>query len=100
MSTGVWNLSDIPSQNGRNIIITGSTSGIGLETARELARAGANITLAARNPEKAKAVIQELEKETGNKNIEFMSVDTSSLNSVRNFAAAWEERGKKVDVLI
>lgn len=100
MSTGVWNPSDIPSQNGKSIIITGSTSGIGLETAKELARAGGNITLAARNPEKAKAVIQELEKETGNKNIEFMPVDTSSLDSVRNFAAAWEERGKKVDVLI
>ena len=78
MSTGVWNPSDIPSQNGKSIIITGSTSGIGLETAKELARAGGNITLAARNPEKAKAVIQELEKETGNKNIEFMPVDTSS----------------------
>ncbi len=100
MSTKFWSPSDIRSQSGRNFIITGSTSGIGLETAKELARAGANITLAARNPQKAEAVIRDIKRETGNKNVEFMMVDTSSLDSVRDFSESWKKSGKNLDVLI
>jgi NAD(P)-dependent dehydrogenase (short-subunit alcohol dehydrogenase family) len=50
MSTS-WTAADIPDQSGRVAIVTGANSGIGLVTARELARAGARVMMACRNEE-------------------------------------------------
>jgi NAD(P)-dependent dehydrogenase (short-subunit alcohol dehydrogenase family) len=87
-----WNSDDIRPQDGRTLLITGANSGIGLITARELARAGARVVLAVRDPargEKAAATI------TGER--EVRSLDLSDLASVRSFADEWTEN---VDVLV
>ncbi|NDD07842.1 MAG: SDR family NAD(P)-dependent oxidoreductase, partial [Actinobacteria bacterium] len=55
-----WNASDLGDQSGRHFLITGATSGIGLESARELIRAGAQVTIAARDLKKADQVVKEL----------------------------------------
>ncbi len=52
-----WNPNDIPDQSGRIAIVTGANSGIGLETARELARSGAQVVLACRSEAKATEAI-------------------------------------------
>jgi len=88
-----WNVTDIPDQSGRRFLITGATSGIGKEAARELARAGARVTIAARSLEKAAAVQRELSSDL----IELVELDLSDLESVRRAARNIDY---EIDVLI
>jgi NAD(P)-dependent dehydrogenase (short-subunit alcohol dehydrogenase family) len=55
-----WSVADIPAQNGRVAVVTGATSGIGLHTARELARAGAEMVLAVRDTDRGERVRAEI----------------------------------------
>ena len=54
---GGWDANDIPDQSGRTAIVTGANSGLGLVTARELARAGASVVMACRNLDKGHAAV-------------------------------------------
>ncbi|TFV88481.1 oxidoreductase [Blastococcus sp. CT_GayMR16] len=79
-----WTATDIPSQAGRRVVVTGANSGLGLVTARELARAGAQVTLAVRDlarGEQAAATIDGT--------VTVARLDLADLESVRAFAAAW-----------
>ena len=68
---------------GRRAIVTGGASGIGIETARALAGAGASVTLAVRRPEAAEAVAAELRQSTGNDAIDVAALDLADLRSVK-----------------
>ncbi|XP_017463546.1 PREDICTED: retinol dehydrogenase 11-like, partial [Rhagoletis zephyria] len=72
---------------GKTVIITGANSGIGKETARELAKRGARIIMACRNLETANAAKEEIGKETGNNKLIVKKLDLGSQKSVREFAA-------------
>ena len=80
---------------GRRAIVTGGASGIGIETARALAGAGASVTLAVRRPEAAEAVAAELRQSTGNDAIDIAALDLADLRSVRAFADFWKGPLKK-----
>ncbi len=75
---------------GKHAIVTGGASGIGIETARALAQAGAAITLAVRRPELAEPVAADLRHSTGNRKIHVKNLDLSDLRSVNAFAVGWE----------
>ncbi len=75
---------------GRRAIVTGATSGIGVETARALAGAGAEVTLAVRNVEAGERTAAEVTSHTGNKRVHIASLDLADLASVRAFTAAWD----------
>jgi NAD(P)-dependent dehydrogenase (short-subunit alcohol dehydrogenase family) len=78
--------------SGRNVIVTGANSGIGLSAARELARAGAHVTLAVRSPEKGRAAAATMPGAT-----EVRQLDLASLSSVGEFAAGCDGN---IDLLI
>lgn len=75
---------------GKTIIVTGGSSGIGVETVRALATARAEVTIAARKPDLAEAVAAELRAGTGNAAIEVRRLDLSDLASIRRFVADWD----------
>ncbi len=75
---------------GKRAIITGGASGIGIETARAIAAAGAEVTLAVRRPRAAEDVASELRAATGNPSIYVRPLDLSSSASVRTFVNEWQ----------
>lgn len=84
---------------GKRVLITGATSGIGLESARELARRGAGLVLACRNDEKADRVRDELVA-SGSAAVDVVHLDLASLDSVRACAAQLESAFDSLDVLV
>ncbi|MEN2393732.1 SDR family NAD(P)-dependent oxidoreductase [Pseudomonas halotolerans] len=81
---------------GKRAIVTGGASGIGIETARALINAGANVTLAVRRPEAAEPVAAELRSE-GKGSVDIRSIDLADLSSVKSFAKSWSE---PLDILV
>jgi NAD(P)-dependent dehydrogenase (short-subunit alcohol dehydrogenase family) len=75
--------------SGQRAIVTGGSSGIGIETARALASAGAEVTLAVRNVEAGEKVAQELTESTGNPAIKVAELNLTDQQSVAAFASAW-----------
>ncbi|EZA54384.1 hypothetical protein DMN91_002157 [Ooceraea biroi] len=86
--------------NGKTVIITGCTSGIGKETLRDLANRGARIIMACRNMDSAHKLKDEIVKETSNSNIVVRKLDLSSLQSIREFARQINQEESRLDVLI
>lgn len=74
---------------GRRMIVTGGASGLGSETVRALARAGAEVTIATRDPAQAKALIEELAAVPGAGAVRAAALDLADLTSVSAFADAW-----------
>jgi NAD(P)-dependent dehydrogenase (short-subunit alcohol dehydrogenase family) len=75
---------------GRRVIVTGGASGIGIETARALAGAGAEVTLAVRNRPAGERTAEELIAATGNKQILVAPLDLADQASVASFVAGWD----------
>ncbi len=73
---------------GKSAIVTGASSGIGVETARALAAAGASVTLAVRNTSHGDRVAAEIRDSTGNGNIDVGVIDLGDLSSVAAFVRA------------
>lgn len=85
--------------DGRLCIITGATSGVGLQAAHRLSEGGAHLVLVCRNPEKARGVQAALRLEHGNE-VEFVTADFSSFEDVRQAASQILDRHPRIDVLI
>jgi NAD(P)-dependent dehydrogenase (short-subunit alcohol dehydrogenase family) len=75
---------------GKHAIVTGGASGIGIETARTLAKAGANVTIAARNIEAAKKVAVDINTTINENRVDVALLDLSDIHSVNRFVAGWE----------
>lgn len=82
------------------ILITGSTDGIGKQTAIDLAAMGAQVIVHGRNVGKAKETAQNIIKISGNNSLDFVVADLSSLNQIRKMADDLHQRYSKIDVLI
>jgi retinol dehydrogenase 12 len=84
----------------KTCVITGSTSGIGLETTRAIARKGYDVIMVARNEEKGIPVRDEIIKSTGNNNVELLLADLSSQKQIRKLGKQIRERFDVLDVLV
>jgi NAD(P)-dependent dehydrogenase (short-subunit alcohol dehydrogenase family) len=91
-----WTAADIPDQTARTVLITGSNSGLGLRSAEALARAGARVLLACRNPAKAAEALTAVEACATTAAPSVVPLDLADLASVE---AAADEVGRRVDRL-
>ena len=96
---GSWTPEQIPDQAGRVAVVTGANSGLGFVTARELARAGALVILAARQG-KAAAAKSEIADAVPQAELEPRELDLAALASVRRFADEVATAHERVDVLV
>jgi NAD(P)-dependent dehydrogenase (short-subunit alcohol dehydrogenase family) len=95
-----WTAKDIPDQSGRNAIVTGANSGLGLVTARELARAGASVAMACRNLDKGHAAIEQVRAAVPDAEVQLEELDLASLESVRGFVERYRATHDGLDLLI
>ncbi|WP_260735870.1 oxidoreductase [Tunturiibacter lichenicola] len=94
-----WTVADIPSQSGRIALVTGANSGIGWNTALELARAGGEVVMTARTEAKGQDAVARIRKELPAAKVRFEILDLASLRSVREFATRISSAGK-LDLLV
>jgi NAD(P)-dependent dehydrogenase (short-subunit alcohol dehydrogenase family) len=83
-----WRAEDIPDLTGKRALVTGGNSGIGLYTVLELARHGAEVLLAARDPARADAALQTIRREVPATRVDFVALDLSDQASIRALAAS------------
>jgi NAD(P)-dependent dehydrogenase (short-subunit alcohol dehydrogenase family) len=85
---------------GKVCLITGANSGIGKETALELAKCGATVIMVCRNPQKGEAARKEMQKTSGNPHIDLFIADLSSQQSIRQLARDFQQKYSQLHVLV
>jgi len=94
-----WMVSDIPSQLGRTAIVTG-TGGLGFEDALALARAGGDVVIAGRNPEKGAVAVAHICAAVPGGRVRFEQLDLANLASIAGFGERLRGQQDSVDLLI
>ncbi|WP_439544111.1 oxidoreductase [Hyphomicrobium sp.] len=94
-----WTTSDLSPQRGRSAVITG-TGGLGYETALVLARAGADVIVAGRDPAKGQATVARICDAVPNAIVQFELVDLASLKSIEAFGKRLRGKRRSLDLLI
>ena len=95
-----WSVDTIPDQNGRVVIVTGSSSGIGYETSKVLFDKNATIIMAVRNERKGINAIQKIMNGHLEAHIELMLIDLTDLQSIRKFSEVFRQKFNRLDLLI
>ncbi|WP_435591362.1 oxidoreductase [Nocardia sp. bgisy118] len=95
-----WNASQIPDQRGRTAVVTGANSGLGLETARQLAAKGAHVVMAVRNQDKAAAAVENIRAMAPDASLELIALDLSAQASVRAASEKILGAHQRIDLLI
>ena len=95
-----WTAADVPDQSGRTAVVTGASSGLGLETARVLAARGATVVLACRDTEKARRAAGRIETEAGRASVRVVRLDLACLAPVRQAAEEIRDTCPRLDLLI
>lgn len=93
-------MSEREQMQGKSCLVTGATGGIGLVTARELARQGARVVLVGRSRERCLAAVEGIRQQTGNTGVDFIVADLSSLEQIRRAASEFAARHDRLDVLV
>ena len=95
-----WTATDIPDLTGKTAVVTGANGGLGLESAKALAGAGAHVVVAARNQEKAQEAVDDIKATYPDASLEIVELDLASQASTKAAAESIVERHPSVDILI
>ena len=95
-----WTTNDIPPLTGFTAVVTGANSGLGFESARALARAGAHVVLACRDQAKAEAARDRIQQQTADADVRVEHLDLADLSSIRKFAAEFAASHIGLDILV
>jgi len=95
-----WDSENISDQKGKVIIVTGSSTGLGYETAKVLADKNATVIVAVRNEAKGNAAVEKIKMENPSADIQVMLLDLADLGSVQTFAENFKRKFNKLDLLI
>ena len=95
-----WSVDEIPDQRGRTAVVTGANGGLGLETVRALAAAGATVLMASRNLDKAAQAEADIRRGLPAASLQIVELDLGSLASVRAAAEKILAGHEKIDVLV
>ncbi|MBB5167726.1 SDR family NAD(P)-dependent oxidoreductase [Mycobacterium sp. AZCC_0083] len=95
-----WTFDDIPCQAGRTALATGANSGLGFESARQLALKGANVIAACRHHDRGLEAVRRIRDESPNASIASASLDLADLDSVARFADDFLAGHRRLDLLI
>ncbi|UAJ79126.1 SDR family NAD(P)-dependent oxidoreductase [Leifsonia sp. ZF2019] len=95
----VWDPTALPDALGRTIVITGGNAGVGYFTGEQLARAGARVVLACRDPERAEAAVSAIRRRVPGSRVEAMPLDLTDRGSIDAAAEQLRER-ERVDALV
>ncbi len=100
MAKSNWNADNISDQSGKVIVITGATSGLGKEAAKQMAGKKATVVMAVRNVEKAEHVKQEILNKYPQSDIKVKHLDLGSLSSIEKFSKEIIGELDRLDILI
>ena len=100
VGTAKWTAAQMPSQAGKTALVTGANSGIGYQTALELARHGAHVLLGCRSQSKGAEALEGLKQEIPGASVELAILDLASLASVRTFAVTFLASSRALDLLV
>lgn len=100
MTNGGWTTAEVGPQRGKVAVVTGASAGLGLETARELAAAGATVVLAVRSIERGEAAMDDIRSTVPDARLLIQQMDLASLESVRLAADALHDDLDRIDLLI
>ncbi|MEV0945543.1 SDR family NAD(P)-dependent oxidoreductase [Rhodococcus sp. NPDC049939] len=95
-----WTAADVPDQSGRVVIITGSNTGLGYETAAVLAARGAHVVLAVRNLEKGKQAADRIKTAIPDASVTLQQLDLTSLENIHEAAEELRANHPRIDLLI
>ena len=100
MSDAKWNTDDIADLTGRVAVVTGANTGLGLETARELAAKNATVVLAVRDLGKGETARADIAAGVPDADVSVQALDLASLESIRTASADLHERFEAIDLLV
>lgn len=95
-----WTVADMPDLAGKTAIVTGSTAGLGLVAATELAAHGADVTMAVRDVARGEKAARAIIDAYPEASVQVALLDLTSLASIRDFATAFAKGHKRLDILI
>lgn len=95
-----WSEAEIPDQSGRVVVVTGSNTGIGFETARALTERGAHVVLACRSEERGSAAVARIQALNPSGTCAMERVDLADLESIAQFAEHMRAQHTHIDVLV
>lgn len=85
--------------SGKNCLITGANTGLGLAVSKKIVKMGANTIMLCRNKEKGENAVLEIRNEIPNASVELMICDFSSMKSIQNFIEEFKGKHQKLDLL-